>query len=365
MKIFVAVDSFKGSMKSSEIAEIMKSEFELLGHSTYFTPISDGGEGLIDAIKHRFNIDGISVDTKGPYLEDVKAEYVIMDGTAYIEMNSAAGIMLVSKSQLNPLSTTTYGVGLIIKDAISRGVNKVVLGIGGSSTNDGGSGLLQAMGVEFMSKGKVIEEPMNGSLISLVDDIHYEKLSELIDNVSFELISDVKNPLLGIEGCAYVYSKQKGADEVQRVILEENMVKYSKIVEKILGKKTSHLEGAGAAGGVGFGCASFLHAKIFSGIEYFGSLIGIDTLIQEADVVIVGEGKFDEQSKFGKAPTGIAKIAKSYRKKVIGIFGQVEDGIIGDEMDQIYSIVPTVATLEESLENPQEALRKLIRVVTF
>ena len=361
MNVAVIVDSFKGTMSSTTISEIIQSDLIKRGHDVVTVPISDGGEGLVETIKTYFSCSGIPVLTENPFGKEISSEYVIVENCAYIEMSSAAGIMLVKREDLNPLLASTYGVGLIIKDAIKKGVEKIVLGIGGSCTNDGGAGILQSLGVKFYKGDKLINERMNGSLIGEITHIDIGDIKKNIAGVSFELASDVKNPLLGENGCSIVYSSQKGANKTQKELLERNMIWYSYLVVKTVGHNYSKLEGSGAAGGVGFGCLAFLDAKIYSGIEYLINLLSIEKMIIESDVVIVGEGKYDKQTKYGKAPYGIAKLAKKHNKKVLGVFAMVEEGVESDLLDEILAIVPKYATMEESFRNPKSSFAKLVR----
>lgn len=363
MKVIALIDSFKGSMSSAVIANILKKELKSKGNTIEALPISDGGEGFIDAIKSHFLVAATTVKAVDPLGQSINCNYVVVDDVAYIEMNSAAGILLLKQSELNPLATTTYGVGVIIKDAINKGVKKIVLGIGGSATNDGGAGMLQALGVSFYSKRKLITKKMNGDLIGSVSTINISGLEEVIKGVEFQIVSDVKNALLGEDGCTYIYSTQKGATEKQIIVLEQNMKHYSEVVEDLFQKKFINVEGSGAAGGTGFGCLSFLNAHISSGIGFIIELLGIEQKIKESDVVIVGEGKLDNQSKNGKAPVGIAKIAKKYNKRVIGLFALVEDHVKQDLFDDVFAIVPKCATVKESIANPELYFIKMIKKI--
>ncbi len=361
MNIAIIVDSFKGTMTSTEISSIIHKYLAEKGHDAVTIPISDGGEGLVETIKAHFLCSGIVVSTEGPFGEKISSEYVIVDDCAYIEMSSAAGITLVKRENLNPLIASTYGVGTIIKDAIKKGVKKIVLGIGGSCTNDGGSGILQALGVKYYIGNKLVRERMNGSLVGDITSIELGNLSKNIAGISFDLASDVKNPLLGKNGCSIVYSSQKGANHDQITLLEKNMTAYSYVVENTVGSDYSELEGSGAAGGVGFGCLAFMNAKIYSGIEYLIKLLNIEEEIKKSDIVIVGEGKFDKQTKYGKAPYGIAKLGKKHKKRVLGVFAIVETGVGCEYIDEIISIVPKYATIEESFKNPQLSFSKLVK----
>ncbi len=359
------IDSFKGTVSSVRLSSIIKSELEKMGHNVKSIPISDGGEGFVDSIKAHFLIDTLKVDSIGPLGDNVICEYILIDHVAYIEMNSAAGISLIDEDRLNPLLTSTAGLGNIIKDAIRKGAKKVILGVGGSVTNDGGAGMLQKLGVKFYNKDRLIVKNMNGSLIGEVTSIDTSEFQRYIKGIDFEIASDVKNVLLGENGCAKIYSPQKGASEIQVKMLEENMVNFANIVEKQFGKSFRNIPSSGAAGGIGFGCLSFLRAKVNSGIDLMINLLDLEENIENSDCVIVGEGKLDEQTINGKAPVGIAKLAKKHNKEVVGLFALIDDNVECDYLDRIYSIVPKYATKEESTKNPELYFKEMIKDIKF
>ena len=221
MNIVTIIDSFKGTMSSEVVSSILSQVLISKGHNVVSIPISDGGEGFVESIKNHFSIEGIVVEANGPFGEKLLSEYILKDKIAYIEMNSAAGLTLIEKNKLNPLATTTYGVGVIALDAIKRGAKSIILGIGGSSTNDGGAGMVQALGVEFFNNEKLIDKKMNGALIGEITSIKIDNLVRNINDVKFIIASDVKNPLLGKNGCAAIYSPQKGANLDQIKLLED------------------------------------------------------------------------------------------------------------------------------------------------
>lgn len=361
MNIVAMIDSFKGTISSLDISSIIKQELEIKGHKVNSIPISDGGEGFVDSLKAHFLVDTIKIKADGPLGNSIFCEYILIDNVAYIEMNSAAGILLIQNHKLNPLLTSTSGVGVIIKDAIARGAKKIILGVGGSSTNDGGSGMLQTLGVRFYNKDGLIIKKMNGNLIGQVTAIDVTKLQKVTKGIKFEIASDVKNPLLGKNGSAYIYSPQKGASQAQVQMLEKNMENFSSIVESHFGKSFSNKNGAGAAGGMGFGCLAFLDAKIASGIGMMIKLLDLEENIKNSDFLIVGEGKLDNQTRYGKAPSGLAKLAKKHNKKVIGVFGIIEENVDCQYLDNVISVVPKYATMKESIENPKIYFSKMIK----
>jgi glycerate 2-kinase len=363
MKIIVAVDSFKGTLSSLHISQILKKHYEKKGHQVLSIPISDGGEGFVDALEDFYQEDLIEVDTYGPLSDMTKASYLIHQDIAFIELSSVSGINKINETRLNPLHTTTYGLGLLVLDAIQKGAKKIVLGLGGSATNDAGAGMLQALGVKYYHHDVEIKTPMNGKLLNEITSFDTKDLDQLIKGVTFEMASDVKNPLLGEDGCAYVYAKQKGASKNIQDQLEAHMTHYANIVEKQLRNEYRHHEGAGAAGGFGFGAMSFLNAKIHSGIDYMIDLLNVESFIEQSDIVFVGEGKLDKQTLFGKAPYGIAKIAKKYHKKVIGIFAISEVPVDFKFLDEIHVIVPKFADEAFSMKKPKEALEKMLESI--
>jgi glycerate 2-kinase len=363
MKILVAVDSFKGTMSSSDISSIIKNTYESQGHDVTMVPISDGGEGFVTAVATFFGVPLTHVATVGPLGDPIDAPYVLHQDKAFIELSSAAGLVTIGKERLNPLRTSTYGLGPIVKDAISKGARTIVFGIGGSATNDGGAGFLQSLGVRFYAEDKLVGHPIDGSMIGSVTSFDTTGLDALKRDVSFELASDVNNPLLGESGCARIYSGQKGAGKETRDLLETNMEKFADTVESAFGKTCRDIPGAGAAGGFGFGLMTFLNARLTSGIAYIIDLLGLDSVIRDTDLVIVGEGRLDRQTLHGKAPYGLAKLAKRYNKKVIGIFAVSDHLPENDFMDEIHVIVPSHATLETSMRTPREALKTMLEKI--
>jgi glycerate 2-kinase len=360
MRIIVAVDSFKGTLSSSGISKIIKETYEPRGHEVTTFPISDGGEGFVTAIKSFYQKDAITIPTIGPLGDPIYASYVIHDACAFIELSSVVGLTTIHKNRLNPLRTSTFGLGLLVRDAITKGATTIVLGLGGSATNDAGAGMLQALGVEFYAHGKSISEPINGNIIANITSFDTKAMDHLIKGVTFDLANDVKNPLLGTDGCANIYAEQKGADKNMRDLLEQHMTSYANIVEAHFKDTFRFRFGAGAAGGFGFGAMAFLNARIMSGIDYMINLLDIESTIRETDLVIVGEGRLDQQTLFGKAPYGIAKLAKRHNKKVIGIFGISDYETDTTFMDEIHVVVPKYADIETSMNHPAAALKTML-----
>lgn len=367
MKIVIATDSFKGSLTSKKIGNIIESEFknnfkDLLSIKL---PIADGGEGTVDSVMQSIGGKIIKKKVRGPLNKMVDAYYGLSNDNmvAYIEMAASSGLPLLKEEERNPLKTSTYGLGELIIDALDRGSKKIILGIGGSATNDGGTGMAEAIGIKFYnSNGKLIEN-LRGEELENISFIDVSSIDKRIKDTEFVVASDVKNPLLGEKGAANIYGPQKGADSKTIKKLEENMKKFNEIVKKEFQVDLADIEGAGAAGGLGFGAMLFLKAELVSGIEFILDIIKFDKYIENADIVITGEGKIDAQSIYGKAPFGVLERCKRKGIDVFAIAGVVEDyaKLIELGFKKVYSIVPSIATIEESINSPEESLRKLVR----
>lgn len=307
--IIIAPDSFKGTMSATEVCDIIKTEFLRVKPDLDIRcmPIADGGEGTVDAL---LTVGGerVSVTLNDPYFNKIDSFYGILpDGTAVIEMAAASGLPLVGENK-NPLLTTTYGTGELIRAAIDRGCRSILLGIGGSATNDGGMGCAAALGVRFLdSVGN--EVSLNGAGLSDVYKIDFSDIDSRLKEAEIKVLCDVTSPLYGEDGAAYVFSPQKGADESAVKILDDGLRNLAEVTEKTIGKDNSSLEGAGAAGGLGFGLVSFLGAKLVKGAPTVLRSMGLDTLAKSAELIITGEGCFDRQSLLGKAPSSVAELS--------------------------------------------------------
>ena len=325
-------------------------------------PIADGGEGTVEALCAGMGGKLQEVIVSGPQGDPVKAQYGILpDGrTAVMEMSAAAGITLIPASSRNPMRTTTYGVGEMIADAISRGCRHFIIGIGGSATNDGGVGMLSALGFRFLDgNGTPISAGAAGleKLASIYVDEALPQLKECI----FRIACDVTNPLCGEQGCSAVYGPQKGADEEMIRKMDAWLNDYADLVSKTFPNADKEYPGVGAAGGLGFAFRSFLNGALESGIQIILDEIKVVKHIQNADIVVTGEGRLDYQTVMGKAPAGIANIAKKHGKKVIAFSGCLGDNaaICNDHgIDAFFPILPGVVTLEEAM-NPQNAYENL------
>ena len=363
MKAVIAIDSLKGSLTSlqagSAAAEGIRRVYPDVQIDIF--PIADGGEGTVDALVTGLKGKKQTVSAMDPLGRPIVCEYGILpNGTAVIEMSCAAGITLITKEERNPLHTTTYGVGEVIRDAIARGCRNFVIGIGGSATNDGGIGMLQALGFGILdAAGKPVS--MGGKGLQEITAITTENALPELKQCRFQIACDVTNPLCGSHGCSAVYGPQKGATPEMVAQMDTWLQNYADIVKTVLPHSNQNMPGAGAAGGIGFAFAAFLNGKLVSGIDLILREIDIETHIQTADIVITGEGRLDAQTVMGKAPIGIAKIAKKYQKPVIAFSGCVTDGAKvcnSHGIDAFFPIVKGACTLEQAMD-PESACKNM------
>ncbi|MGB9808575.1 MAG: glycerate kinase [Caldanaerobacter sp.] len=360
MKILLAPDSFKGSLSSKEVCHAMENGIKrVIDAEIISIPIADGGEGTVEALVYAVGGEIIKSDVTGPLGEKVEAFYgILKDGTAVIEMAACAGLYLVPEEKRNPLKTTTYGVGELIKLALDRGCRKFIIGIGGSATNDGGVGMAQALGVKFLDKDGN-EIGFGGGELHKIEKIDISSIDKRIYESEFIVASDVDNPLCGEKGSSYVYGPQKGATPEMIKILDENLKHLAYVTKKVIDKDYSEVPGAGAAGGLGFGLMAFLGAKLKRGIEIIIETTRLEEKIKEVDLVITGEGNTDFQTAFGKAPAGIAKLAKKYNKPVIilsGGLGKDYKSLYDIGVTALFSITNKPMSLEEAMESAYQLI---------
>jgi glycerate kinase len=368
MKVVVAIDSLKGSLSSLEAGNAIKRGIlnATPDAEVCVRPLADGGEGTVEALTLGMGGKLITVNVTGPLGEPVNSVYGILEDrkTAIIEMASAAGITLVPKEKRNPLHTTTYGVGEIIKDAITKGCRHFIVGIGGSATNDGGIGMLQALGYGMLDKnGKQVSFGAKG-LKDLESITEISVIPELKD-CSFRIACDVTNPLCGEFGCSAVFGPQKGADANMILQMDKWLEHYAQLTSEKYEKTNAEYPGTGAAGGLGFAFLSYTNAVLESGIKIILEETNLENDIKDADIVITGEGRLDGQTIYGKAPIGVAKLAKKYNKTVLAFAGTVtEDASICHEhgIDEFFSIKKDTQSLEEAMR-PAVARENMINTV--
>lgn len=360
MKFVIAPDSFKGGMTAKEAADAMESGLKNIYPDAEFqkVPMADGGEGTVQSLVDATGGSLITAAVVGPLGNTVQAEYGILGGDkiAVIEMASASGIQFVNEQTHNPLITSTFGTGQLIIDALQHNVNKIILGIGGSATNDGGAGMAQALGAKLQDADNQ-EIGYGGGALSELDHIDISQIDSAVNDIEIIIASDVTNPLVGPDGASAVFGPQKGATPAMVKQLDANLAHYADIINRDLGNDLADFPGAGAAGGLGAGLLAFTNSEMKKGIDIVIEYSQLKAKAANADFVFTGEGGIDFQTKFGKTPYGVAKATKAVAPNapVIVLAGNVGSGIESlysqDSIDAIFPIVPGVTTLDEALQN--------------
>ena len=365
MKVVVAVDSFKGSMSSREAGNAVKEGVLRVypDAEVVVRALADGGEGTVEALMEGLGGEKVNITVTGPNNEKIESYYgyIKEKNMAVIETAAVAGLVLVEPDNRNPLTATTYGLGEMIKDAVTRGCRDFILGLGGSATNDGGVGMLQALGWEFRdSKGCEVSRGAEG--LGAIASISDDKILQILKSCRFRVACDVENQLCGLTGATYVYGAQKGIPDELMDKIDRDMEHYAQITSRHTGEDFSKFRGAGAAGGLGFAVLSFLHAELIPGIELILDIIKFKEDLKDADVLITGEGCLDSQTAMGKAPIGVARFAHKYQElKVLAFAGVVSDGAreCNDKgIDAFFPIIRNITTKKEAM-NTQNARRNL------
>ena len=365
MKILVAPDSFKGSLTAMEVSKNIKRGIHNFDSTidVDLLPMADGGEGTVQSLVDATDGEIIKKEVTGPVGDKVEAFYGLLgDGkTAVIEMAAASGLPLVPEGKKNPLKTTTYGTGELIASALEHGVEQIIIGIGGSATNDAGVGMAQALGAEILDKnGEQID--FGGGSLSQIEQIKLENLDSRLENIEILVACDVDNPLYGKDGAAYVYAPQKGADPEMVKILDQNLRHFNQIAIKELNKDPNKIPGAGAAGGLGAGLVAFLDAELKAGVKIILDFIKFEKRLKGVDLVITGEGMLDGQSIYGKTPIGVSRSAAKKDIPVIAIAGTLGEGVekvLDHGINSYFSIIDRPAELKEIIEESPELLVKL------
>jgi glycerate kinase len=357
MKILLAPDSFKDCMKASDVAKALSRGLGKVIPEAVFrlVPMADGGEGTVESVIDATGGKIIKLQVHDPLMRKVTSFYGVSgDGsTAVIEMAAASGLELLNRAERNPWVTSTYGTGELIRHALERGCRKILLGIGGSATNDGGAGMAFALGVNFLD-GRGNQVPQGGGALGDVRQIRMEGLDRRISATEILVACDVTNPLTGLHGASFVYGPQKGADGEMAERLDKNLKHLASLIAGQLDREIDTVPGAGAAGGLGAGLMAFLGARLARGFDLVAETVSLEKSILWADLVITGEGKMDHQTIFGKTPMGVAGLAKRYGKPVIGVAGHVgEDaGVLYKEgFDVIMPIQEKPTDLTAALGN--------------
>ncbi|APH16536.1 glycerate kinase family protein [Clostridium sporogenes] len=374
MKFILAPDSFKESMTAKEVAYAMEKGIKkvLKNAECVKVPMADGGEGTVQSLVDATNGQIVHAEVTGPDGKNkIHAVFGILGDykTAVIEMSSASGIHLIESEKRNPLYTTTYGTGELIKKALDKGVSTILIGIGGSATNDGGAGMVTALGAKLLDKDKK-EIPFGGGYLDKLEEIDLKKLDERLKHVDIKVACDVDNPLLGEKGASYVFGPQKGATPEIVKILDKNLASFANIIESKLGKNIKEVPGAGAAGGLGFGLMAFLNAKLEKGIDLVIEYTKLREKVKNADIVFTGEGSIDFQTIFGKTPFGVAKVAKEFNIPVIAFAAHIGDDIdilYENGIDSIVGILRGVTDLKSALKegkiNVEKASENITRIL--
>jgi glycerate kinase len=360
MKIVIATDSYKGSATSMEVAYAIEKGIRSVFPDAEIVkvPVADGGEGTVEAVVGGAGGTLRKVNVEGPLGEQVQAEYGIVQKTAVIEMAAASGLMLVPENQRNPMLTSTFGTGQLIRAALDQGVEKIIVGIGGSATNDAGVGMAQALGISFRDQ-KGMEISRGGGNLGGIREIDFSNRDPMLDEIEITIACDVTNPLYGQIGASHVYGPQKGADAQMVQILDGNLKHLAELVEKFTGRDMASTEGAGAAGGLGYGLMVFCGAAARSGIDTILDAVGIDAFLENADLVITGEGRIDCQSAFGKVPVGVAAKAQKHMVPVLAIVGSIGSGaaeVYSHGIDGMESTVDRPMILDEALTGASDRI---------
>lgn len=363
MKIVIAPDSFKGSLSSKEVGSYIKKGIqEILPSAEIITlSIADGGEGTLDAICEEK--DFVFDEFCRPDFNRIKAEYGVLDDTAVIEMARTAGLTLIEEKFRSCKDSTTFGVGEMIMHAYRRGIKKFLITAGGSATNDGGAGLLCALGGKFFDKDGNQFIPTGKSLIE-VDKIDLSSIDKHLLSCEFTIATDVKNPLLGKFGATNVYAKQKGSTDQDLLLMEKGMQNYALIIENACGKKVSNIEGSGAGGGVAVPLLAFFNGKITSGIKAILDAVNFSGIIEKADVIVTGEGKIDSQSLFGKAISGVCDKAKENNIPVycfVGGMGDKKDNLLKMGIKDIFTVIENAKDLTDAMNNASGYLYQMAK----
>ena len=373
MIVLIAPDAFKDCLSARQVADALCRGMMRFSPEIIFdiAPMADGGEGTVESVVDATRGKLVQIPVMDPLMREISSFYGISgDGkTAVIEMAAASGIELLGESERNPWETSTHGTGELIRNALDRGCEKILLGIGGSATNDCGAGMAEALGVKFTNRAGDYPGPGGGAL-SDVEKIHMDGLDPRIISTEILVACDVSNPLTGPNGASAIYGPQKGANREMVEKLDRNLEYFAGVIKTQLGKDISHVSGAGAAGGLGGGLMAFLGARLMKGFDMIAETTGLEEKIKLADVVITGEGKIDGQTRFGKTPFGVAQLAKKHGKPVIGVAGTVEQGaellyregfhLIMPILEKPSDLAYAIAHAEQLLERTGERIARML-----
>lgn len=369
MKIVIAPDSYKESLSALEVATAIEQGFrEIWPDANYVKiPVADGGEGTVEAMVEATAGRIVRVNVTGPLGKPVDAFYGLSgdERSAFIEMAAASGLELVPSGLRDPLKTTSWGTGELIRHALDTGVEHIIIGLGGSATNDGGAGMMQALGARLLDSQQNEIAP-GGAALETLAQIDISQLDTRLAACRIEVACDVTNPLTGNEGASAVFGPQKGATPEMIVRLDKALAHYAQLIARDLNVDVSGLAGGGAAGGMGAALYAFCGAELRRGIEIVTDALQLDACVVDADLVITGEGRIDSQTVHGKVPVGVASVAKRYNKPVIGIAGSLtaDVGVVHQHgIDAVFSVIYNICTLDDALKNAAENVRMTARNV--
>jgi glycerate kinase len=361
MKILIAPNAFKGSLSPLEVCKVMeKAVKKTLKAKTTLMPVSDGGDGLIEVLLYHFGGRCTNPQVKDALFNEIRSHYCILtNGSAVVEIAKACGFGVLKSAKTKPLKASSYGVGELIEDVLRKGIKKIYIGLGGSASNDGGAGMANALGVEFLDKYNK-KLAVGVKELTRLNKIDPKNLHQKIKNAKIYAVSDVKNPLLGKYGSAKVYGPQKGATPAQVKTMAKALRQYAKIIKKDLNKNIGFIRGGAAAGGISAGAFAFLDAKIVEGSSFVLKLIKAERKIKNCDLVITGEGKLDRQTFYGKAPYGVSKLAKRHKKPVLFVTGTCKIKntrfLKKHGMTKVIQMAEDEKEIKKSLKNPHKYL---------
>ncbi|BCS80565.1 glycerate kinase [Anaerocellum diazotrophicum] len=367
MRYLVSPDKYKGSFDALVASEIIKEAIIEVDKSAevFQLPLADGGEGTLTALSKIFGAKIEEVEVNDPLFRKIKSRIGFFEDKAIIEMAECSGLLILKDEERNPLYTTTYGVGELIKYAISKNVKEIIIGIGGSATNDAGVGMLNSLGMKFLDENGEELKPIGENLVKIkkIDDSEF--LKDAL-KIKFTVLCDVTNPLYGENGAAYVFAPQKGANENAVKLLDMGLRNFANVAKEYLGKDLSLSSGAGAAGGLGFALLAFLNAQYVSGIDYILSASNAEQHVKWADIIITGEGRFDRQSLSGKSTIGIARLGVKLGKMVIVISGSIDcpfEEYSKEGITSIFSIVDMASSLDRCLKEAPRLLKETTKSI--
>lgn len=370
MKILIAPAPFKDSLSAREAAEALARGFRqsIPGADLMVLPVADGGEGTVEALVHAGKGKYINSRVCDPLGRPVVARWGLIDdgSTAVVEMAAASGLELLEQAERNPWYTSTYGTGELIREALDRGCREIIVGMGGSATVDGGTGMAMALGIQFLDRNSMTVS-RGGRALSLIKTIDTTRLDPRVRDVRFRVACDVRNPLTGKEGAARVYGPQKGASKSMVEKLEKGMIRYAELIRITTGKDISGISGTGAAGGLAAGLTAFLGASLESGFELISHYLQLEEKLRECDLVVTGEGRVDASSLHGKAPAGIAGLARKFNKPVLvfaGSLGKGAEGFYEMGVQSLIQVTPPSFALEKALVEAAGFLEKAAKEIT-